>query len=273
MWLSGFLGVICLDVDIGLYVGLVYSLLVLIYRSSRPSSYLLGSINKTDVYVPLKNYGSAEEMDKIKIYQFCGPLHFSSIEYFRKDIIKKTQVSVSAIISERKKLNKKTSEKQSNARKVDNGKADDLNSSSRTSVNKITLEAGLPTHIIIDCSMFAYIDTSGMSMLKKTVQQYESIGITTYLANCASHVLQMLERDNFFVDVPPHHVYISVHDAVLHAIDDQKGSGHRAASSVTTDNSAVEPSLEVIEEDDRPQSSTDGSVYSNGNLSFPRNRF
>jgi hypothetical protein len=31
----------------------------------------------------------------------------------------------------------------------------------------------------------------------------------------------MLEKDNFYKEVPPHHVYITIHDAVHHAQDDQ----------------------------------------------------
>jgi len=80
----------------------------------------------------------------------------------------------------------------------------------------------LPTHIIIDCSMFSYIDTTGVSALKTTVQEYESIGVKTFLASCAAHVVKMLEKDGFYSEVPPHHVYITVHDAIHHALEEQK---------------------------------------------------
>lgn len=42
--------------------------------------------------------------------------------------------------------------------------------------------AELPKYMIIDCSMFSYIDTSGVSFLKKNVLAYESIGIRCFLA-------------------------------------------------------------------------------------------
>ncbi|CAG2178584.1 unnamed protein product, partial [Oppiella nova] len=84
IWIVTFLAVIILNVDIGLYVGLAYSLITLIYKSQRPKTYLLGSIDKSDVYVPLKKYASAHEVNAIKIYQFCGPLHFANVEYFKK---------------------------------------------------------------------------------------------------------------------------------------------------------------------------------------------
>lgn len=237
-----FLGVIILDVDIGLYVGLVYSLLVLIYKTSRPKTYLLGSINKTDVYVPIKNYGSAEQRDRIKIYQFCGPLHFSSIDFFKKDIVKKTGVSVGQILLERKRQDL-IQEQIPDAPEVPDPsfpragvfpvlvQANPDPNVKNPSLCRVSFDAALPTHIIIDCSMFSYIDTSGISTLKKTVQQYESIGITTFLASCASHVIEMLKRDKFFVDVPPHHVYISMHDAVLYAIGEQRSAATNTDSA------------------------------------------
>jgi len=88
---------------------------------------------------------------------------------------------------------------------------------------QLPVEEDLPTHIIIDCGMFSYIDTTGVTALKTTVQEYESIGIKTFLASCAAHVVKMLEKDGFYKEVPPHHVYITIHDAVHHAMEEQKG--------------------------------------------------
>lgn len=49
--------------------------------------------------------------------------------------------------------------------------------------------------------MFSYIDTAGVSQLKTTVLEYESIGIKTYLAGVAVHVDRMLHKDNFYKEV------------------------------------------------------------------------
>ena len=88
---------------------------------------------------------------------------------------------------------------------------------------QLSIEEDLPTHIIIDCSMFSYIDTTGVTALKTTVQEYESIGVKTFLASCAAHVVKMLEKDGFYKEVPPNHVYITIHDAIHNAIEEQKG--------------------------------------------------
>ena len=92
-------------------------------------------------------------------------------------------------------------------------------------LSSLTTKSGekLPTHVVIDCSMFSYIDTAGITQLKSTIKDYESIGVKTYLAGIATHVDQLLEMDNFYKEVPPHHVYITIQDAVHHAQQDQLG--------------------------------------------------
>jgi hypothetical protein len=80
----------------------------------------------------------------------------------------------------------------------------------------------LPTHIIIDCSMFSYIDTDGIKTIKRTVIEYESVGIKTFLGGCPSHVTKLLERDHFYAAVPAHHIFISIYDAMQHAIQERE---------------------------------------------------
>lgn len=81
----------------------------------------------------------------------------------------------------------------------------------------------LPTHLIIDCSMFSYIDSDGIKTLKRCIADYGSIGIKTLLGGCPSHVTKQLERDHFYAAVPAHHIYISIYDALQHAIQLRDG--------------------------------------------------
>ncbi len=85
---------IVLDIDYGLYIGLIWSLITLIYKSQRPRIYLLGTVGEqADVFVPLGKYISAKEVPGIKIYQFCGPLHFANVDYFVEGLVQKMEFS------------------------------------------------------------------------------------------------------------------------------------------------------------------------------------
>ena len=133
-------------------------------------------------------------------------------------------MSYSLVIEKRRKVlkaqNRRNDEISNNSKIC--GKFQRMRTFSRESP-QLSIEEDLPTHIIIDCSMFSYIDTTGVTALKTTVQEYESIGVKTFLASCAAHVVKMLEKDGFYKEVPPNHVYITVHDAVHHAMEEQKG--------------------------------------------------
>ncbi len=82
------------SVDYGIYIGFVSSLLLLVYKSKRPKTYILGRINETDIYVPINKFSDVEEVEGIKIFQFCGPLNFSNIEFFNNEIETKSGVNV-----------------------------------------------------------------------------------------------------------------------------------------------------------------------------------
>lgn len=84
----------------------------------------------------------------------------------------------SEIKAKREKRIKKDRKLQNNERKV-SIKLDEINNANEAPK---TEESTLPTHIIIDCSMFSYIDTSGVTALKETVKRHENIGIITLLS-------------------------------------------------------------------------------------------
>jgi anti-anti-sigma regulatory factor len=78
----------------------------------------------------------------------------------------------------------------------------------------------LPTHLIIDCSMFSYVDFSGIKTLKKTIQSFEDIGIRTVLTGVAVHIENIFSKEGFYEDVSSDHLYKSVHDAVAYILED-----------------------------------------------------
>lgn len=56
IWLVTFFSTVLIDIDFGLAVGVVFSLLVLLSKNQRPTSYLLGRVPNTDIYLDPKMY-------------------------------------------------------------------------------------------------------------------------------------------------------------------------------------------------------------------------
>ena len=63
--------------------------------------------------------------------------------------------------------------------------------------------------------MLSYIDTTGVTTLKKLVQSHSDIAIEVLLTGCPVHIETMLKKDGFFKEVSSDRVYKSVHDAVI----------------------------------------------------------
>lgn len=56
IWICTFLGVVVIDIDYGLLIGIVVSLLVLLGRSQKPKTARLGHIPNTDLYLDVSKY-------------------------------------------------------------------------------------------------------------------------------------------------------------------------------------------------------------------------
>lgn len=56
IWISTFLGVVIIDIDYGLLLGVVVSLLVLLSRSQKPRTACLGHVPNTDLYLDVSKY-------------------------------------------------------------------------------------------------------------------------------------------------------------------------------------------------------------------------
>lgn len=157
--------------------------------------YMLGSIGTSDVYVPLVKYPLAEEIDGIKIFQFCGPIHYVCAELFERLLRHKTRVDVKQIWQ------------LINEQEVVKFNPRDLN---------------LPTHIILDFSMISYIDSAGIHTIKKIIADYQRVNITILLASLASHVAAVVKSEPSLWNVYKNRFYVTLADAVHCATRDSR---------------------------------------------------
>lgn len=70
IWLVTFCSVILIDIDIGLCVGVISSLLYITVQGQKIKIETLGNIPKTDIYVPIHKYQS------VSTYELCQ--HYTS---------------------------------------------------------------------------------------------------------------------------------------------------------------------------------------------------
>ncbi len=267
VWMLTFLTVVIFDIDIGLGVGILTSIVLLIYRSHQPHSAVLGHLPGTELYVDISLYPTAIETVGMKIFRWSGAIHFANWEAFRR-VVDEYLRPIPSSLSTSSSSPTEAEVVASSPSHV--GSLKDLKWEG-THEDQKTLNCGYLGHpnyafhetqpgelppnaqhdaspccnhvspikyLICDCSAIAFVDLAGCQVLmnlNRDLQVQHQIHLV--LAACSSPLIDQLERNNFFRDFPKDRLFPSVLDAVM-TIEAAKNSisVHDRASMVTSIN-------------------------------------
>ncbi|PAA62262.1 hypothetical protein BOX15_Mlig019348g1 [Macrostomum lignano] len=257
IWLVTLAAILGIDLPIGLLVGVIFSLATVIFRSQAPKAYLLGRVPETDIYKNVKKIKGAEEIEGVRVFKFDGSLYFASAENFRTRLFRQVAMNPKKILAKAKAHAKKTGAPASNldirtevmdkeeikkqleivkaegshpddrARQLAQASMDELNRSNNSQTDLDDYDDKDDVNgpvvnvfcIILDLSACAFTDAVGIRLLSQIVEDFNKIGVEIYLANCTSLVRSQLRKANFFAKRSEENgVFVTVHDAVLHAL-------------------------------------------------------
>ncbi|XP_035245576.1 sulfate anion transporter 1 [Anguilla anguilla] len=202
-----------ISVEIGLLVGVVFSMLCVVVRTQNPKVALLGQIPDTSHYEDLGEYDNLLAVPKVKIFRFQAPLYYANKDSFLKSLYKAVGLEPFLEVAKRRKAEKRAKDPATKQAKS----SDSINGNVAT----VLVTRDIHT-IILDCSAMPFIDTPGMLTLKLVMKDYKGIGVRVLLACCNPPVIDALKRG--FVFGPGHKdmdslTFHSVHGAVLYAYD------------------------------------------------------
>lgn len=86
MLATTFMATLALGIEEGILVGVVLSLVVVIYSSTRPHSTELGRLGKTKNFRNVKRYPEAKTDERVLIYRFDSQLFFANVTHFRDNL-------------------------------------------------------------------------------------------------------------------------------------------------------------------------------------------
>lgn len=86
MLIVTFIATLSLGIEQGIAVGVVLSLVMLIYRTTRPHVAVLGRIPGTDIYRNIERFEKAEQRVDVLVLRFDAQLYFANINYFRETV-------------------------------------------------------------------------------------------------------------------------------------------------------------------------------------------
>lgn len=263
IWISSFLGVVIIDIDYGLVIGIIVSLFVLLARNQKPVTARLGHIPNTDIYLDKEKYSAAVDIPGVMIFQFSGSVHFANIEYFRTTLIDVTRLDPSAIKNSKKAKLKKEAEEETRVQNKDeadltiNGGLD-KSSKSKSSLDllkskkPVTIFIPDETVLILELGGMSSIDSSGTKFLAQLYKDYTEAGITLAFAQLSESAFETLEVCGAMKTIDSQHTFHSVHDAVV-----------KLAPAIKSSSSAQRGSSANIDNGSSPMHISDAAVPSN----------
>ena len=187
VWLTTFLTVVLVDIDIGLLIGVIFSLMVLYIKGYKSTHALLGVVPDTDIYVDLKNHKDAVPIPRVKIFRHCGSINFASRGGFKKSLLENIAVDHQMI------------------RRV-----------SMTVATHETRKLQSLRTLILDLSGVAHLDNSGCQTFSEIRHEMTILDVNFFIASPNDRVYDALLHSSALGD-RPFQIFSSVHDAVLHS--------------------------------------------------------
>ncbi|XP_077089069.1 sulfate anion transporter 1 [Siphateles boraxobius] len=191
VWLVTMSSTALISVELGLLIGVVFSMICVVVQTQNPKVSLLGQIEQTSDYEDMEEYDNLSPIPKVKIFRFQAPLFYANKDFFLKSLYKATDLEPFLEITRRRKLEKKAREKA--VKKTDS--IDQTNGD--VSVSLISKDLDFHT-VILDCSCISIIDTTGVSTFKAVLKDYKEVGINVILACCNTTIIDSLRRGSFF---------------------------------------------------------------------------
>ncbi|KAM6225155.1 sulfate transporter [Rhynchocyon petersi] len=208
IWFVTMLSSALLSTEIGLLVGVCFSMFCVILRTQKPKSSLLGLIEDSEIFEPISVYQNLQTKPGIKIFRFVAPLYYINKECFKSSLYKKTLNPVLIKAAQKKAAKRKMKEETVTF----SGIQDEV--SVHLSHDPLELHT-----IVIDCSAIQFLDTAGIHTLKEVRRDYEAIGIQVLLAQCNPSVRDSLARGEYCKKEEENLLFYSVYDAVFFAVD------------------------------------------------------
>nr|XP_060621033.1 sulfate transporter [Anolis sagrei ordinatus]XP_060621034.1 sulfate transporter [Anolis sagrei ordinatus] len=215
IWTVTMLSSALISTELGLLIGVCFSLLCVVLRTQRPEGQLLGWVPDSEIYEPLPAYKDLQTKPCIKVFRFEAPIYYANKESFKSMLYKQTGVNPVWELAAKRKSEKRIFTKE---------KANANGNQAEVSVQLVTRDLEFHT-IVIDCCAVQFLDTAGIHTLKEVHKDYGEIGIQVLLAQCNPSVRDSLHRGEYIKKGDKKFLFHSVHQAVEYALCASKQNG------------------------------------------------
>ncbi|KAH8260902.1 hypothetical protein KR044_000204, partial [Drosophila immigrans] len=201
-WISTFLCVVLIDIDIGLLIGVCVSLLALYIKGLKPYSCLLGYMPEAPgIYMDMTQHRNVMQVPETRIFRYCGSLNFATSLFFRRALNETVGLDKSS-------GNRVVKTKTTYAQVSQNG--------GKAFEGQFMEAANSFQFLILDFSMLGHIDVAGCSTLSDVSKELKARGARLLLASPVDRVYDTLMH-SMALSEGPFEIFPTLHDAVEYA--------------------------------------------------------
>lgn len=215
VWLVTWLSVVVLNVDLGLAIGVVFSMMTVICRTQRASCSVLGRAANTEIYRSINNHNKCYEVPGVKILTYNGPIYYGNRSFFKADMAQLLGLTPERIRSREKALKALEKREREAISSVEQG-VTDSSFSSKNDLFRSEMAEGEVEAVLIDCSSVIFVDVAGARLFIQMCMECQKIGVRICLANCNESVLKILTSSGLMNYMNPQHIFVTIHDAVVY---------------------------------------------------------
>ncbi|XP_055251986.1 solute carrier family 26 member 10-like isoform X2 [Moschus berezovskii] len=188
VWMVTWVAVVTLSVDLGLAVGVVFSMMTVVCRTQRVQCLALGLAEGTELYRPLRESHKLLQVPGLCILSYPAPLYFGTRGQFRR------------VLEWHLGLGEGSKE------------APEIDASPDAAAEPVRV-------VVLDCSGVTFADAAGAREVVQLASRCRDAGIHLLLAQCNASVLGTLTQAGLLDRVTPEQLFVSVQDAAAHALE------------------------------------------------------
>ncbi|CAL8318018.1 unnamed protein product [Lota lota] len=226
VWLVAMAATALISVEIGLLVGVVFSMVCVIFVTQNPKVSLLGRSEDSELYEDLDEYENLAAPAGVRVFRFQAPLYYANKDSFLRTLYETVGVDPFLEMTRRRKADKKAAKRLAK---------EDPENHKNGELREGLVWRELEFHtIVLDCSAIPFIDSAGMGAFAGLVKDYGELGVAVLLAGCNTPVIDALRRGAFFGEKDRDmglRLFYTVHAAVLSANSRAEAEGRTAGDS------------------------------------------
>ncbi|KAH8259686.1 hypothetical protein KR026_008768, partial [Drosophila bipectinata] len=208
-WISTFMCVVLIDIDIGLLIGICISLLALYIKGLKPYSCLLGYMPESPgIYLDLNQHRNAMQVPETRIFRYSGSLNFATSLFFRRALYEAVGLD--------KIPPKKANSSASNSNSPSRASKSSYSPVSQNGGKVIDVPDSFFKILILDFSMLGHIDVAGCRTLTDVSKELKARGARLLLASPVDRVYDTLVH-SMALSEGPFEIFPTLHDCVEYA--------------------------------------------------------